>query len=71
MTIVDQEIVGSLPITKCELTYIKNTLEDMLEWVGASEIPLSEYEALEAHYKESLNIITKILEFKEEELERS
>jgi hypothetical protein len=60
------DIINSYPITKGELLYIKNTLDDLMEWAEENEdISLVELEAQVSHYNNSIEIITKILEFKE------
>jgi len=61
------DIINSYPITKGELLYIKSTLDDLMEWAKENDdISLVELEAQTSHYNNSIEIITKILEFKEE-----
>lgn len=70
---ITDNVIYSYPVTKGELLYIKSTLEDLMKWAEENEdISLPELEAQVSHYNNSIEIITKILEFKEEEtLERS
>lgn len=70
MVKMTNNIILALPITRMELAYIKNTLEDLFPWATQQDsISIPEEEALRSHYEESLNIINKILEFKEVESE--